>query len=176
VYQWLGAIEAQWFGIHLELLAAGTREIPLLCMNYKQSTHHRPLINQSSCTGQHVETKWSGTTRTRTRNPFILGRTSEPQISSWINWTTTVKVIIHEKSILPWFQCGTLIFLCQIFHMDNKCYSFILAFKCFLPLPNLWQFLFFLCQQDQPGIHQDGGEGHLSRSSNSDQLVESWRV
>jgi hypothetical protein len=38
-----------------------------------------PLINQSSCTGEYVEIKWSGTSmslRTQTRDPLILGRMS----------------------------------------------------------------------------------------------------
>jgi hypothetical protein len=36
-----------------------------------------PLINESSCTGEHVE-MWSATTGTRSPDPLILGWTSEP--------------------------------------------------------------------------------------------------
>jgi hypothetical protein len=32
-------------------------------------------MDQSSCTGEHVEIKWSGMTGTRTQGPLILGQT-----------------------------------------------------------------------------------------------------
>jgi hypothetical protein len=59
----------------------GTREIPYsfwVSTNHRQSSHYRPLRNQLSsiCTGGHVEITWimwTGTTRTRTQDPFILG-------------------------------------------------------------------------------------------------------
>jgi hypothetical protein len=38
----------------------------------------RSLINQLSCTGEHVEIKRSGLTRTRTQDPLFLGRTFQP--------------------------------------------------------------------------------------------------
>jgi hypothetical protein len=39
-------------------------------------THHSAIDKPSSHTGEHVKIKWSGTTRTWTRDHLILGRTS----------------------------------------------------------------------------------------------------
>jgi hypothetical protein len=80
----LGAIEAQWFWLWPKLEACDRGDSPTLRpsdsdfgQNWKPGTIHTPfslVISQSSCTCEHVEIKWLGTTRTQTRDPLILGR------------------------------------------------------------------------------------------------------
>jgi hypothetical protein len=88
----LGTIEVQWFPLQPELEARDQWNSPTL-FEWSQGSFNlsawitgnphtiRPLINNSSCTGEHVEIKsrdqvW--VTGTQTRDPLNLGWTSSP--------------------------------------------------------------------------------------------------
>jgi hypothetical protein len=81
VIQLLLCLPIEWYAYHCSWVPlrpsdadfpAWTGEIPLLFLSdypngsfsfmiHRQSTHNSPLINQSTCTGEHVEILWSGT-------------------------------------------------------------------------------------------------------------------
>jgi hypothetical protein len=76
---WWTDVDARPLGIHIKVIRCrtleGGYELILALGAWITGNPHTtlPLINQSCCTGEHVEIKWSGMTATWIWDPLILG-------------------------------------------------------------------------------------------------------